>query len=684
MAAATSVPLNHKQKASFIAYYKNIKNKQRVILGERRARFELIDKSYQRELDRTKEGLRAKQANHNGDPTRFQNSVIPVIMPQVEASVVYQTSVFLTGEPVFGVVADPKYIDEALQLESKLDADSSRGGWVRQLMLSFRDGAKYNFMPMEVSWGREVSWTVETDITKNLKEGVTKEVLWSGNTLTRLDPYNVFYDSRVHPTEVHKIGEYVGYTQFFSRIRLKSFIAALPDKIISSIKPAFESGLGVLGPNQSAEVLSYFLPEVNPDITSDSFALGETNWLAWVGIATDKVSKIDYKAGYEVTTLYARVLPSEFGLIVPNSNTPQIYKLIVVNHEHIIYAELQTNAHNLLPILIGAPQEDGLGIQTKSLAENGMPFQSLATSYMTSIIESRRRAINDRVLYDPSRIASAHINSANASAKIPVRPAAYGKKISDSVYQFPYRADQDSGAMQQIQTILGLANVTNGQNQAQQGQFVKGNKTLHEFESVMQNANGRDQLTSILIEHQMLMPMKQIFKLNILQYQGGTTLYNRDKGITVEIDPIKLRKAVLEFKVSDGLTPASKILNTDSLTMALQVLGSSPQIAQGYNVAQLFSYFMKTQGAKISEFEKSSEQLAYEQAVSKWQQLATLLIEKGGNPKDLPPQPTPDQFGYDPTANKPAPKGAVSPNTRGSNNPAAAPTPNNSNPSILA
>ncbi len=656
MAAATSVPLTAKQRKAFIAYYNTIKAKQQTLLGERRARFELIDKNYQRELDKTQEDLRAKQANANGDPTRFQNMVVPVVMPQVEAAVVHQTAVFLTGSPLFGVVAGPTFIDEALQMESILEANSLRGGWARQLMLSFRDGAKYNFMPLEAAWGQEVSWTVETDVVKSLKDGTPKEVIWSGNTLTRLDPYNVFYDSRVQPTEVYKHGEYAGYTEFFSRIRLKSFVAALPDKIIASIIPAFESGLGATGPSMTAESLAYFIPEVNTAITADDFALGETNWLAWAGIATDKAQKIDYKNGYEVTTLYAKILPSEFGLKVPGSNTPQIYKLIIVNHEHIIYAELQTNAHNYLPILIGAPQEDGLGIQTKSLAENGIPFQNLSTSYMTSIIESRRRAINDRVLYDPSRITSAHINSSNASAKIPVRPAAYGKNIKDAVYQFPYRADQDSGAMTQIQALIGLANTTNGQNQAQQGQFVKGNKTLHEFESVMQNANGRDQLASILIEHQTFQPIKHIMKLNILQFQGGTTVYNRDKDIAVEIDPVKLRKAVLDFRVSDGLTPASKLLNSETFSVALQVLGSSPEIAAGYNIGPMFSYMMKTQGAKISEFEKSQEQVTYESAVNDWKQIAMTAVDKGADLSQLPPQPVPESFGYDPATNTPSPK----------------------------
>lgn len=662
MVASTSVPLSKTSQAAFIAYYRSVQANLNTERSSMRSRFETIDRAYQREQDQTEEHQRAKNANTSGDPNRFQNITVPVVMPQVEAAVTYQSSVYLTGSPLFGTVASPKFMDEALQIESVIENDSLKGGWARELMLFFRDGFKYNYAPLEVDWTDEITYTVATNIEASLTKGIPKEVVWSGNRVRRLDPYNTFVDPRVPPTEVYKRGEYAGYTDYLSRIELKSYIASLPDQIIANIKPAFESGLGARNSGAASDSSSFYIPSINPDVDGEDAKQVGTNWLSWAGLSATRNKNIDYKDTYERTILYAKVLPSEFELRVPNSNTPQIYKLVIINHEHIIYCEQQTNAHAYLPILIGQPLEDGLGYQTKSLASNGVPFQQLTSTYMNSIVASRRRAISDRVLYDPSRIASSHINSANPSAKIPVRPAAYGKNLSESVYQFPYREDQATASMQQVSTLLGLANSLSGQNQAQQGQFVKGNKTLHEFESVMQNANGRDQLASILLEHQVFTPLKLILKLNILQFHGGGTIYNRDKQVEVEIDPVKLRTAVLEFRVSDGLTPASKLLNTDSYATALQVLGSSPQIANGYNVAPLFSYFMKTQGAKISEFEKSPEQLAYEQALNSWQSIMQLAIEKGIDPETLGAgeQPTPEQFGYDPKANNPAPAEATS------------------------
>lgn len=655
MVASTSIPLSKRSQLAFISYYRNTQNTQNHTRNEFRCRLESIDRAYQREVDRSEDQTRAQAANEAGDTSRHQNMTVPVVMPQVESAVTYQSSVFLTGYPLFAVVATPEFMDEALQIETIIEDQSERNGWARELMLFFRDGFKYNFAPVEVDWSEEVTYTVETDLNNDLNRGKPKEVIWSGNRVKRLDPYNTFVDSRVPPTEVYKKGEFAGYTEFMSRIELKSFIAELPDKIIANIVPAFESGLGANTAAQNAAAMNYYVPDINPFVSETDKKYTGTNWLTWAGLSSTKNQNINYKDAYEVTTIYCRVLPSEFELKVPNSNTPQVYKLVIVNHEHIIYCERQTNAHNYLPILIGQPLEDGLSYQTKSLANNGKPFQELATTYMNSIIASRRRAISDRVLYDPSRITSSAINSANPSAKIPVRPSAYGKNIADSVYQFPYREDQAGQDMQQISTLLGLANSLSGQNQASQGQFVKGNKTLHEFESVMQNANGRDQMVSILLEHQVFVPMKHILKINILQYQGGTTVYNRDKEVDVEIDPIALRNAVFKFKVTDGLTPASKILNSDAFATSVQVIGSSPEISGAYNIAPMFSYVMKTQGADLSPFEKSPQQQAYEQALGSWQSIAAMAVDKGEDLSKLPPQPLPEQYGYNPQQNKPAP-----------------------------
>lgn len=645
--ATANTPYIPPQKAQdgLVEYVKQIYG----LLGTQynyREKMREIDLAYIREQDLTIEHQRAVVANKYGDSNKYQNIVVPVVMPQVEAFVTYQSSVFLTGSPIFGVATTPEFVDAGMMLETIIESQQVKAGWVRELMMFFRDGGKYNFSALECNWDTWNTASLETNIQFSTTEAKPKNTVWQGNMLKRHNPYNTFFDTRVSPSQVYCEGEFAGFTEMMSRIKLKEFINKLPTKI--NVTKAFESGVG--GNSMSGE--SYYIPEVNPNMLIDKDPKKATNWLSWAGIASAQTNGIQYKDSYEVTTVYCKIMPADFGLTLPDRNTPQIFKIIVVNHQVPIYVERQTNAHGFIPMLIGVPNEDGLDFQTKSLAENAIPFQSVATAMMNSVIAARRRAISDRVLYDPSRVAEHLINSPNPSAKIPVRPSAYGKPVGEAVYPFPFRDDQSGLLLQEIQTVLAMGNDANGQNKVKQGQFVKGNKTQSEFQSVMANANGRDQLTAMLYETQVFTPLKEIIKTNILQYQGADVVFSKSKNQAIKVDPAAMRKAVMEFKISDGLLPTDKLMDADSFTVALQTLGTSPQISQGYNIAPLFSYILKQRGADLTPFEKSPEQLAYEQAVQSWQQAVAVFAKQLENgtvtQEQLPPQPMPEQFGYTP------------------------------------
>ena len=614
---------------------------QSAKLWNLRFQLEKSDRAYMREMDNTSEQQRASISNIYGDPNKFQNIIVPVVLPQVEGAVVYQSSVFLTGHPIIGVVASPEYQDEALQMNSVIEDEQVRGGWVSELMMHFRNGAKYNLAALEIDWKRVVTATLETDLEFSSTQAKPKETIWEGNAIKNLDLYNTVWDTRVDPLQVSEHGEFAGYTELMSRVALKTFLNSLPYN--TNVREAFESAPGGNGN-------IYYTPVLNPNAFQSNKNLDANgmDWEAWVTASRSEV-KIDYKSMYEVSTMYVRIIPSDFKIRVPSASTPQIWKLIIVNHSVIVYAERQTNAHNRIPILFSQPQADGLGHQTKSLAENVAPFQAIASAMWNSVIAARRRAISDRGIYDPSKIDAKHINSDVPNAKIPVRPSAYGKPVGDSYYPIPFRDDQSGILMQESQSVIQMANLVSGQNQVRQGQFVKGNKTQSEFDTVMGNANGRDQTTAMLYESQLFTPLKEIIKLNILQYQGGTSIYNREEGRVIEVDPVKLRKAVLAFKMSDGLLPTDKLINSETFRQAVAALSTSPQLGADYNIGPAFSYMMKTQGVDLKPFEKSAEQKAYEQAVGAWQQTVLEALKEGASKEQLPPQPTPEQFNYVPS-----------------------------------
>jgi hypothetical protein len=621
-----------------------------------RAQFENIDRQYMRETDLTEEQWKAKLANMRGDSDKYQNITMPIVMPQVESAVTYQQSVFLSGFPIFGAVASPEHADAATQMDTIIADEQVHGNWVPELLKALRNGFKYNLGPTEVSWEDTTSYALEDPGTNIDPIDRQKEVVWAGNRIRSLDPYNTFWDTRVSPIDVPEEAEFAGYTMLKSRIALKKFVAELPTRV--NIKEAFESGSSSAPAGGAAGVDGYYIPKINPESIYDIDKYASTNWLSWAGMASNKDPRINYRNMYEVMVIYGRILPEDFNMTnVPAKSTPQVWKFVIVNNQVVIYAERMTNVHNLIPIFFCCPLDDGLGYQTKSFAKNIQPFQEITSALSNSMIAARRRAISDRMLYDPSRVSAASVREDSPVARIPVRPSAYGTPLSEAVYPIPFRDDQSQYSMAAIQSFTALANQVSGLNPARQGQFVKGNKTRFEFEETMGYANGRDQTVALALEGNFFHPIKEVVKTNILQYQGGVELFNRDQDRTVKVDPIALRKAKLEFKVSDGLLPSDKLIDGESLALGFQTLASSPELAQGYNLTPMFSYLMKTRGAKLQPFEKSQTQIAYEQAVAQWQQVVMSIAEQFSKRDEIdpeamqqmmPPQPTPEQFGYNP------------------------------------
>ena len=573
-----------------------------------RPRFEYIDKEYIRENKLMVEDANAVAANKAGNKRKIQDIVIPIIEPQIETAHAYLTSVFLTGLPMFGVVSKAINANEALQLEAIISNQSLNptNPWTRQFSKFFRHGLKYNFSAVEVDWctQKTISIVTDTKFDSTGAQGKPQEVVWQGNTVKCLDPYNTLFDPRVDIAEQHTKAEYTGYVEMRNRVALMQELAALPMRM--NYTKAMESGS-----NQSEWVNRlYYVPQVFIENFNYSKMTGLMDWNAWAFGGNRGVNdiKIKFKNLYYKVTRYCRIVPADFGINVPGAREVQIWKFITVNDSYIVFAERQTNGHQFLPIIFGQPHEDGLNLQTKSLAQKMIPFQDLGSAHANAHLAARRRAVADRMLYDPSRISPGDINSDSPTAKIPCRPSMYGQPLEKAVYQIPFKWEESRGVMADVKEVFQFAELVSGQNKVQQGQFVKGNKTKSEFEDTMGKSSGRQQTQAILIEAQVMQPIKHIVKMNILQYQPPGKVYNYATKEQVDVKPQDLRTKALEFTVSDGIMPSDKILDSDTMSVLIQTVGSSEQLSEEWNVGGILAHLVKSKGVDIDQYRWTAEE----------------------------------------------------------------------------
>lgn len=636
----TPKPLSDEAQKAVISYLTAATN---LYNGSFNIRNQLLtqDRAYYREQDGTREQWRARVANETGDATKVQNITVPVVMPQVESALAYLTSTFLTGYPIFGVVSPPAFADALGAMETLIGENSIRAGWPMHLMQTMRDGLKHDLGAVEVIWEKKKTFNITTPQLDKLEQGTPEETQYEGNFIKRLDPYNLILDTRVSPDENHIKGEYAGYTELISRIETKKRMDDLDPLGTMNFRKALESGTP--GPASSnSPIGNYYLPEINPSALLQPSQTQEFNWMNWAGITpTAGKVPIAYRNSYEWTVLYARILPSDFGMVGRDRNHVQIWKFIIINRCEVIFAEKQTNAHSYLPIICCKPSNDGMGWQSKSFADNAIPIQQISSALMNSGLASQKKKVYDRMLYDPTRIRKQDIDNTSPVARIPVKNSGFGKAISDAIYAVPYRDDGVGDILQISQQVVGMGEIVNGQNRVQQGQFQKGNKTRTEFETVMSNANSRQQMAALALEFSFFVPIKEIIKSNILQYQPPVTIMNSNTKEAVKVDPAMLRKAMISFTLSDGLMPSEKLLDTNMFTVMLQTAQAMPAMQADYDFMGMFNYMMAIKGAHwVRDFKRSeADKTKY------MQQMQQAALAAGDRDPPEPPQGDPGATG---------------------------------------
>jgi hypothetical protein len=155
-------------------------------------------------------------------------------------------------------------------------------------------------------------------------------------------------------------------------------------------------------------------------------------------------------------------------------------------------------------------------------------------------------------------------------------------------------------------SYANYANLISGQNPVKQGQFVKGNKTDGQFQESMASSNERMFAMAMNIEDTMMYAIKEMTKINILQYQPAEELVNRQEAVAVSVDPGKLREVQMAFNIADGLLSADRLAKSDLALQAIQMLGqlsAAQQQPPSYDLLGMAVHMLEQQGLKgLSQF----------------------------------------------------------------------------------
>lgn len=575
-----------------------------------RERWELIDRYMQRSVDTSAEGAAGKAAAAAGRRDKHRNLELPIVLQQVETAHADLVGTFLTGYPVFafvGAANSEQSQDVALMYSVLCERDQERFGWVTNLQVALRDALLKDVLAVECVYTQRESMQLVAEGGKR----ATKSVRYSGQQLKRIDPYNLYFDTTTPLEQLSESGAYIGYVERKNYLQVKMLLAGFDKRFAqtahfgNALSAGGTSGLGL-----------YFAPDLHPMDTARTGP--DTNWEAYFGHASQNAQS-GARGCYEVFTMYARIIPREFGIRAQRDGTPTPYKLVWVGNV-LVYIEPLAYAHGLLPIAISHANTTGLGFENRAFAENQLDMQDVGTSMMNGVIASMRRAVSDRAVYNPLLLDPKDVNSANPAAKMALKPAAFQLGIEAAYRAIPYEDRTSPFLAANMQTVLSLSNNVSGLNPAAQGAFVKGNKTREEFSTVMGNSDARMKRYALDLENSFFSQLKRMLKMNYMQFAELESIFSRSEQAVVDIDPTALLLNEADFRVVDALNPASKVMNTEGLVAAYNTIAQAPELDMEYSRADIFAALLKAQGVDISQYKRSPEERAAMQQAAAAQQ----------------------------------------------------------------
>lgn len=532
----------------------------------------------------------SREPNKNTPESKKLEITVPIVSPQVDTMVAFLAKLFLSSDSVFPVTTSPQFDPLADAINSIFQGFSRDWQWKRNLILCFKDAAKYNLMVAEATWAKVNVGTLQSKsqaLASGANPKATQEVK-KGFSLKHLDPYNAFWDVAVCPSQLATDGEFGGFFEVMNKIQLHRYLLSLENnnnynsrltEILSS--PSDKRNFHV--PN----ILSYAKTAGGAAVDWDVHFESVLN----LGGGTQEAK--------EVCTVYMRIVPNDFKMrSVPQGGTPQIWKFVVVNYKFIVYAECRSNAHDYLPIVIGQPYESNLGGQQKALPEELAPLQDMASHLWAAEIASNRRAVANREVYNPHLVDSAHINNPNPAAKIPLRNAAVNQDLTRAVYPIPFN-DPAAGTRTQLATgISSFADRLTGNNQVAGGQFVKGNKTDGQFQEVLNRSDARQTTLAILLEDQFFAVVRHILLYDFMQYQDDTSVYDQQTKTRIEFKSADVLQAEIEFVINDALSLSANSVDPQVMQVAMQSLSQSPELQAEYSQGKFFNHMMSLMGVK--------------------------------------------------------------------------------------
>ena len=590
-------------------------------MQERHPNWKRSDEDFRAYTPESSEDSRRKTERSSGK-LQYTTLTIPLTYAMSLTAHTYWSSVFFNRSPVFQLGIRKGDVEQATQpMEALLDYQVMVGKLLVPMMVWLMDPCRYGFGVLRTYWDREIKRIAYLEEGPALDEltgmpipgrtSVNKKTQeipgYQGNRAYNVRPYNFFPDTRVPLIDFQK-GTFCADTTYRNFQSLKANDAYMNMDALSDI---VKDGSGTQQAEAGAEQLQ--MPDYNAALNADS--------------------ELTDKGSVHILNMVVEIIPKDWNL--GPETKPEKWMFELAEEKVIINAEPFGHLHDEYPYDVIFYEVDGYVLDIRGMMEIGKDLNTAASWLVNSHMFNVRRALNDQLVVDPSRIVMKDALDGGPGKVIRLKPTAYGTSTKDVVSQLKVTdiTRQNIGDTQSIrellQQILGVNdNVMGtldpgGRKTATEVRTastfsISRLKTIAEFFS----ATGFTPLTQKLVQNTQQFYFQGGAKEEVFKVVGDMAA-NLD---SVRIDPQSIA-GFYDFVPVDGTLPIDRMAQANLWKEILMILVQTG----AYNVEEIVNWIANLSG--IRGMKRFKLQVAPDAQVAAQAQKGNLvpLRQRGGD-----------------------------------------------------
>lgn len=524
--------------------------------------------------------------------------IVPIQFAAVQVMLTFMMEVFTAMKPVLRVRGgDPASVRPARVMEFLLDHDYRNNRGYLMLQQWFLNTFRYGYGIIENSWGTRTTLKrilkrqpsvgkiilegQEFDVPGGLEYDKDYLVTFEGNLWQVSDNRSWFWDPRVTLTNFQQ-GEFCGRRSTIHSNELRK----LEDSDIFFNTSLVKTSRGSLRDTES------------------SIEDNKRSRLPAMQALMSEIADAHRNKVHVNEQIIIELIPKDYEL--SEEDRPEQWIFNLVNDEVIVRAE--PSPFNCFNYSVCEAFPDILASVSQGVMELSDPLSRHLSFLFNSHMANVRKAINDMLVIDPSRIDINDLLNPNAGKLVRSLPQAYGLDPSTAVKQLVVQ-DITRGHIEDSRMIIELGREILGVSPHMFGSIAQGRRTALEMQGVFKQTGSRMKMLADLMSCEGVAPLtEQMARLrqenmSIEQFVEivGKTAADLGVGPDDVIDNfLRARRDHVQgrfyFPAEEGVLPQDRAMAAQVLQKVFETVARAPFLAQAFNPVEIFKETIRQYG----------------------------------------------------------------------------------------